>query len=70
MKLTAKLNNNEKFKHINLLIPLLTAPIAEAASVISKYHIYVFFIYFLFEKIKINFNIKAYIPFDTVRTRM
>jgi hypothetical protein len=35
MKLTAKLNNNEKFKHINLLIPLLTAPIAEAASVIS-----------------------------------
>jgi hypothetical protein len=35
VKLTAKLDQN-KFKHINLLIPLITAPLAEVACVISK----------------------------------
>lgn len=38
VKLTSKLDS-ERFKHINLLIPLLTAPLAEVISVASKVHI-------------------------------
>lgn len=35
VKATAKLDN-ERFKHINLLIPLVTAPLAEVACVASN----------------------------------
>lgn len=34
VKLTAKIKD-DRFRHINLLIPLITSPLAEIASVIS-----------------------------------
>jgi len=36
VKMTAKLDS-ERFKHINLLIPLITAPMAEVACVASTF---------------------------------
>lgn len=54
VKFTKSLEKDGEKSKLNLLIPLITSPLAEVLSVISN-----------------NFYLTiAYIPFDTLRTRM